>query len=99
MMEANHFDSGDVLHHRFHRRPRDLDQMASDLFEQVSAFLGLERFHEMLFGRGQNPRKPDNNQIINQMRTNIFRPAAHVFLLKAAHALGNGTFNLALRFH
>jgi hypothetical protein len=69
--------------------------MRPHLLEQVSAFLGLERLDQMLFRGRQNAFEPDDNQ----MRANVFRTPAHIFLFKAAHALRNGTFDPTLRFH
>ena len=76
-----------------------LDQVASHLLEQVPALFRLKCLDQMLLGRGQNALEPDDDQIINQMGANVLGPAAHVLLLEAAHALGNGTFDFALSLH
>jgi len=53
MMQAEDLDAGDITDHLFHDGPRRLDEMRSNLFQQFSAFGSLQRFDELLFGRGQ----------------------------------------------
>jgi hypothetical protein len=53
----------------------------------------------MLLGRCQNAFEPHDKQIIDQVCVNCGGAAAHVFLLEAAHAIGNGAFDFALCLH
>src|SRR5213075_1219717 len=53
----------------------------------------------MLFGGGENTLETDNQQIADQMRMHVLGSAAHVFLLKAAHALARGGFNFPCCLH
>jgi len=39
VVQAERFDAGDTLNQRFQRRPRDFDQLRSDLLQQVATFL------------------------------------------------------------
>ena len=64
-------------------------------FDEIPPLLGLERLDQMLFGRGQNPLEPDHEQIADQVGVDVLGAAAHVLLLKAAHALADGGFNFS----
>ena len=97
MVHAEHLDAGDLLDHRLHQRPRGLEEMGPDLLEQVPPLLGRERLDEVLFGGGQNAMEPDHDQVVEQVRADVLGSAAHVFLFEAAHALADGSLDLALR--
>ena len=99
MVQAEHLDAGDLLDHRLHERPRGFEQMGPDLLEQVSPLLGRERLDQMLLGRRQDALEPDHDQIIDQVRADVFGSATHVFLLEPAHSLADGGLDLTLRFH
>jgi hypothetical protein len=60
--------------------------MTPHLLKQISAFVGWECFDQMLFRRRQNTFESDDNQIIDQVSTNVLGSPAHVFLFEAAHA-------------
>jgi hypothetical protein len=49
--------------------------------------------------RGQNTFEPDDDQIADQMRTNVLWTSAHVFLLEPAHPSRNFALDLALGLH
>src|ERR1043165_141385 len=53
----------------------------------------------MLFGRGQNPFKSHQQEIVNEMGVDVFGPPAHVFLFEARHALADGGFDLSKSLH
>ena len=42
VVHAHNLDAGHLLHERFHYWPRCLDQLAPDLFDQISPFLSGE---------------------------------------------------------
>ena len=52
VVHAHHFGAGHLLDHGSHDRPGRFNQMGANLFEQVSPFLGGERFDQVLFGGG-----------------------------------------------
>ena len=97
MVQAEHFDAGDLLDHRLHQRPRRFEEMGPDLLEQVPPLLGRERLDEVLFGGGQDALEPDHDQVVDQVRVDVLGSAAHVFLFETAHALADGSLDLALR--
>ena len=99
MVQAQYFDARDRLHHRFHDRPRRLDQMGANLLEQISASFGREHFDQLLLGIGQDALKADQHTVANQVRMNVLRPAAHVLLLEARDPITNGGFDFSLGFH
>src|SRR5271165_3530822 len=99
MVQAAHFDAGNLLDHRLHERPSGFEQMGPDLLEQVPPLLGRKRLDQMLFGGCQDALEPHYDQIIDQVRADILGPAAHVLQLEATHALADRGFDLALRFH
>ena len=99
MVQAHHLDTGDLLNHRLHERPRRLDQMGPHLFEQVPPLLGRERLDQMLFGRGQDALEADHEKIIDQVCVDVFGPPAHVLLLEATDPFTDGGFDFPLRFH
>ena len=49
------------------RRPRRLDQMRTDLLQQIPSLLGGERLDELLLGRGQDPTEADRQEIAGQV--------------------------------
>jgi hypothetical protein len=51
----------------------------------------------LLLGSGQYPLEPDHEKITEQVGVDLLRTPAHVILLKAADALADGGFDLALR--
>src|ERR1041384_5649170 len=53
----------------------------------------------MLFGRGEHTLEPNDNEVIDQVHTDVRGPPAHVILLEMAHAIRNSAFDFALRFH
>jgi hypothetical protein len=99
VVQAQDFDAGDVLDHRFQERPRRLEQMGPHLLEQVSSLLGWQRLDQMLFGGGQDALEADHEEIIDQVRADVFGSPAHVFLLEATDPLADGGFDFPLRFH
>ena len=86
-------------YHCFHERPRGLEQMGPYLLEQVSPLFGRQRLDQVLFGGGQDALEANHDKIIDQVRVDIFGPAAHVLLLEAAHPLADGGFDFPQRFH
>ena len=72
MVQAQHLDAGDFLDHRLHDRPRRFDQLRPDLFEQVPLLLGRQRLDQLLFRRGQNALKADNEEIPDEVGVNVF---------------------------
>src|SRR5713226_7900722 len=99
VVQAHDFGAGHLLDHGFHNRPGRFNQMGANLFEQVSPFLGGERFDQVLLGGGQNTLKADHQEVAEQVRVDVFGSPAHVILLKATDSLANGSFDFALSFH
>jgi hypothetical protein len=50
----------------------------------------------MLLGRSENSLQSHDEQITDQVRTNILWPAAHVLLLEARHSIADRGFNFTL---
>ena len=73
VVQAQHLAAGDLLDHRFHDRPRRLDQVRAYLFEQVSALLDRERLDQLLFGRGQHAPEADDERARLEERITILR--------------------------
>jgi hypothetical protein len=99
VVHAHHFGAGDFLDHGFHDRPGRFNQMGPNLFEQVSPFLGGERFDQVLFGGRQNTLKADHQEDVDQVRVDVLGSPAHVILFKATDSFANRGFNLSLSFH
>jgi len=99
VVQAYHLYAHDSLNHDLHGRARTFDQLGSHLFEQVTALFVRQRLDQMLFGRGKHTLEPHDNEVIDQVRTNVLGPPAHVILLETAHAIRNSAFDFALRFH
>jgi hypothetical protein len=99
VVQTQHFDSGDFLYHGLHGWPRSFHQMTPHLLEQIPSFIRRQCFDQVLLGRGQNTFEPANDEIIDRVNEYILGPTAHVFLLKAAHALRNGALDFTLSVH
>ena len=95
VVQTQHLDAGDFLDHSFHDRARGFQQLNSHLFDEIPAFVGLERLDQMLLGRGQNSFESDHNEITDQVGMDSLGAAAHVFLFKVAHALGDGCLDFS----
>src|SRR5262249_20202319 len=80
-------------------RPRGFDQMGAHLFEQVSALFGRQGLDQLLLGRRQNALEANHEEIAEQVGADVLGPAAHVILLEAGDALGDGGFDFSLRLH
>jgi hypothetical protein len=93
VVQAQHLDAGDFLDHPVHDGAGCFQQLNSHLFHEIASLVGLERFDQMLFGRGENSLEADHKQITDQVGVDALGAAAHVFLLKAAHALADGGFD------
>src|SRR5438270_12980297 len=63
VVQAPHLDARGLLNHLVQDRSRRFNEMGSDLFDQVPAFLGRKRLGQMLLGRRQNPRQADDQQV------------------------------------
>ena len=98
LVQAQHFDACDFLDHCFHDRPRGFDQMRPYLLEQVPTFLGRERPDHLLFSRGQDALKTDDEEIADQMGANVPGTPAKVLVLKAPDEFANGGFDLTAGF-
>ena len=68
------------------------------LLQQIPPLFGRERLDQMLFGRGQNALKADDEEITEQVGANVLRAPAHVILLKATDSLADGGFDFSLGF-
>jgi hypothetical protein len=53
----------------------------------------------VLFGRRQQRRHADDDQIVDEVRTDALWDAAHEFLLEAGDSIADRRFYFALRFH
>jgi hypothetical protein len=73
--------------------------MGPHLLEQVSAFLGWERFDQLLFGRGQDTLKAHHQEITDQVGVYVLGPPADVFLFEAGHPVADGSLDFALGLH
>ena len=74
MVKAHRLDPGDFLHHGFQGLPRRFHQLRPYLFEQFSALVGLERFDQLLFGRGQDAEEAHHEKIANDVGVDILGP-------------------------
>jgi hypothetical protein len=99
VVQAHHFDAGDLLDHRFHYGPRRFDQVGADLFQEVSPLLGRERFDQLLFGHSQDPFEANNDQIADHVSVDVFWASAHVILFEAGDSFTDGCFHLSLCLH
>ena len=52
----------------------------------------------MLLGGGQHALKPNNHQVVDQMRVDILWPTSHELMFESRNALANRCFHLTLRF-
>src|SRR4051812_12903816 len=99
VMEAYNADVRYGSNQRFELRPRSLQQLGTDLLEQVSALFRRHRFDQLSLGAGQDVGEAYDNQVINEVRMNILGTPAHVFLLELSNARTDSSFNFALRLH
>jgi hypothetical protein len=99
VVQAQHFDAGDILDHFFHERPRRFDEMGPDLLEEVFALFGRQRLDQMPFRRSQYSLQADDEQIADHVRVHVFGAAAHVLLLKATDPVADGGFDFTLSLH
>lgn len=96
VMQAQHLHTGDLFDQFFHGRARGFDEMGAYLLEEIAAFFRGHGPDEVLFGGGEHPLQSHNEKISQQMRLDIFRPPAHVFLLKTIDSCAHGGFDFAL---
>ena len=99
VMQAQDFDAGRFLDHRFHHRSGQFDQLGADLLEQISSFFREKRFDQLLLGCGQHALKTDHEQIVDQVSLNILGATSHIFLLKPRDPLADRRFDFSLRLH
>ncbi|HJZ92593.1 MAG TPA: hypothetical protein VKE40_17080 [Gemmataceae bacterium] len=79
--------------------PGHLDQLGSDLLEEVPPLLRRERRHQVLLGRGENALEADHYQIAKQMRPDVLGPPAQVLLLEPGDALADRCLHFPPRIH
>jgi hypothetical protein len=99
VMQTDWFDAGNIRDECFKHRPRRFDQLGSHLFEQVASLVGRQRLNEMLLGRGENTFQANDEQVIDEVGTDMFRTATHEFLLETRHPFTDGRLNFAECFH
>jgi hypothetical protein len=99
VVQAQHLGAGDLLHHRFHDRPRRFDQMGPDLFEQVPPLVRRQRLDQVLFGCGEHALKANHEEILEQVGLNVLGSPAHVILFEATDPRADGGFDFSLALH
>ena len=99
VVHTHNCDAGDFQDHCFHERSRGFDKMCTHLFKEVSSLLGGQRLDQVLFGRGQDALEADKENFVDQMRADVLRAPAHVFLRKSTDPFTDGGFDFALRSH
>ena len=70
-----------------------------NLFKQVSPLRGRQRFHQVLFGGGQDAGQPNQDEITNQVGVDLLRSTTHVILFEATDSETNRGFDFSLRLH
>jgi hypothetical protein len=96
VVQAQGFDTRDVVNKRFQGTARGLDKLCPHLLEQIPAFFSGQRADEMLLGRGEHSLQAHDEQIADQVRSNVLGPAAHVLLLEARNPIADRGFDFAL---
>jgi hypothetical protein len=99
VVQGPHLGARDFFDHGFHDGSCCFDQMGPNLLEQISSLLGWQSLDEMLFGRGQNAKQADHQQIVDQVRANVPRATAHVLLFETDDPGAHGGFDFPLSFH
>ena len=74
MVQGHDLDAGDFLDHRLHDWTGRFNQMGPYLLQQVPPLFSGKQLDQMLFGRGQNALKANDEEIAEQVGVNTLGP-------------------------
>ena len=74
LVHAQHLNTGYLLDHGFHDRPRGFNEVGADLLQQIPSLLGRNRLDQLLLCGGEHALQADDQQIVDEMAVNGLGP-------------------------